>query len=238
MIKLITPPSVEPVSVIEANEHLRLDSDDEEGLVTNLIKAARQYCEDFQNRAYYTQTYELWLDAWPEFFELPRPPLQIPSVTAGAFVVGTVYRILTVGTTDFVAIGATANTVGTIFTATAAGSGTGTATISGVIKYYGTDDTEYFVSGSDYFIDAKSEPGRIVLAYGKSWPSMTLRPVNGVCVTFVAGESSLTNISQEIKQAMLLLIGHWYENRESVSKDDLKSIPQAVESLLWLNRVF
>lgn len=49
------------------------------------------------------------------------------TVTAGLFVVGVPYTIQSVGTTNFVAIGAAANTVGTVFTATGAGSGTGTA---------------------------------------------------------------------------------------------------------------
>ena len=47
--------------------------------------------------------------------------------TAGSFVVGQSYEIKTVGTTDFTAIGASANTVGVEFTATGAGSGTGDA---------------------------------------------------------------------------------------------------------------
>jgi hypothetical protein len=50
------------------------------------------------------------------------------TVTAGSFVVGTQYTILTVGTTSFTAIGASANTVGVVFTATGVGSGDGTAT--------------------------------------------------------------------------------------------------------------
>jgi len=33
-------------------------------------------------------------------------------------------------------------------------------------------------------------------------------------------------------QAMLLLIGHWYNHREAVSADKLTEIPEAVESLL------
>jgi len=48
-------------------------------------------------------------------------------VTAGSFVVGVAYTIQSVGTTDFTAIGASANTVGVVFTATGVGSGTGTA---------------------------------------------------------------------------------------------------------------
>jgi hypothetical protein len=50
------------------------------------------------------------------------------TITAGSFVVGIEYTILTVGTTDFTLIGASANTVGVIFTATGVGAGTGTAT--------------------------------------------------------------------------------------------------------------
>jgi hypothetical protein len=49
------------------------------------------------------------------------------SVNAGSFVNGTSYCIQSVGSTSFTAIGASANTVGVIFTATGAGSGSGSA---------------------------------------------------------------------------------------------------------------
>jgi hypothetical protein len=62
--------------------------------------------------------------------------LTTPGVTtAGSFVPGQSYTILTVGTTDFVAIGASANTVGVEFIATAAGSGTGTALEPTLIEF-------------------------------------------------------------------------------------------------------
>ena len=48
---------------------------------------------------------------------------------AGNFVPGQEYKIVFVGTTDFTAIGAASNTVGTTFIATGIGSGTGTASI-------------------------------------------------------------------------------------------------------------
>lgn len=51
-------------------------------------------------------------------------------VAAGSFVVGRSYIILTVGTTNFTAIGASANTIGIAFKATGVGSGTGTATVN------------------------------------------------------------------------------------------------------------
>ena len=60
-------------------------------------------------------------------------------VTAGAFVIGYQYEILSVGDTDFQDIGASADTVGVTFTATGVGSGTGTA---GHILNYVTDGTQ------------------------------------------------------------------------------------------------
>lgn len=49
------------------------------------------------------------------------------TITAGSFVVGVEYQILTVGTTDYTLIGADSNTVGVYFTASGVGTGTGTA---------------------------------------------------------------------------------------------------------------
>jgi hypothetical protein len=66
-------------------------------------------------------------------------PAQTSTVTAGSFVVGATYTILTVGTTNFVSIGASASTVGITFVATGVGSGTGTATTPAPGRYLKTD---------------------------------------------------------------------------------------------------
>lgn len=52
------------------------------------------------------------------------------NIAAGTFVTGHKYKIVSVGNTDFTAIGASANTVGVTFTATGAGSGSGIASES------------------------------------------------------------------------------------------------------------
>jgi predicted phage tail protein len=49
-------------------------------------------------------------------------------IGAGSFIIGKSYTILTVGNTNFTSVGATNNNVGTTFTATGAGTGTGIAT--------------------------------------------------------------------------------------------------------------
>ena len=52
---------------------------------------------------------------------------RIQASAAGSFTIGVQYTIVSVGTTNFMAIGASANTVGTVFVATGVGTGTGTA---------------------------------------------------------------------------------------------------------------
>lgn len=56
------------------------------------------------------------------------------TVNAGSFVVGSMYQIYSVGTTDFTLIGAISNNSGVYFIATGVGSGTGTAKLSQTVE--------------------------------------------------------------------------------------------------------
>lgn len=58
----------------------------------------------------------------------------MPTTSAGSFVVGSTYKIASIGTTSFTSIGAVSNNVGVWFTATGAGTGTGTAILSTLIN--------------------------------------------------------------------------------------------------------
>jgi uncharacterized phiE125 gp8 family phage protein len=60
--QLITPPAVEPVTVAMAKAHLRVDFPDDDLLITALISAAREICEQKMQRAIYEQSYVLSLD--------------------------------------------------------------------------------------------------------------------------------------------------------------------------------
>jgi hypothetical protein len=73
-------------------------------------------------------------------------------VSSGSFVFGRKYLIRSIGSTNFTAIGAAANSVGTLFTATGIGSGDGTAfdaTVGGSLGYY-TDQTGYNIAADNY----------------------------------------------------------------------------------------
>lgn len=82
-----------------------------------------------------------------------------PTVAAGKFVVGTQYRIATIGNTDFTSIGASANTIGTTFTATGVGAGTGTANlVSGTTQTYSfaTDADVLNLRVGDVYVDTSA----------------------------------------------------------------------------------
>lgn len=106
------------------------------------------------------------------------------------------------------------------------------------VEYYGTDDTKYTLAGTVYAADTVSVPGLVHLKYNQVWPTETaLRPYNPICVTFVCGWTNAALVPRRIRQAMLLLIGHWYENRETVVIGTIsRSLEFGVTALLGVNR--
>lgn len=77
VLRLITAPTAEPVTLAEMQTHIRDTTGDFDGIITGLIKAGREAAEDYQNRRYITQTWELTLDTLPKIpLKLGDPPLQ------------------------------------------------------------------------------------------------------------------------------------------------------------------
>jgi uncharacterized phiE125 gp8 family phage protein len=66
-LKIINPPVVEPISLEEVKQHLRIAGSDEDIILLSMIKQAREFCEDFQNKKYITQTLELVIDSFPRY---------------------------------------------------------------------------------------------------------------------------------------------------------------------------
>lgn len=86
--------------------------------------------------------------------------------------------------------------------------------------------------GVDFVVDNKRHPGWILPAIDTSWPATELSP-NVLQIRFVAGYgAATTDIPEPIRQSMLLLIGHYYENREEVTHMSPKVLPLAADHLL------
>jgi uncharacterized phiE125 gp8 family phage protein len=79
---LITPPAVEPVTLIEAKAHLRLDHEDDDDLVSALLAAARMHIEALTRRVMIEQVWRVYRDGWPAGGTLTLPLGPVTAVTA------------------------------------------------------------------------------------------------------------------------------------------------------------
>lgn len=197
-LKLITPPTIEPVTLDEVKEHCRIDSAEDDNFLNNLITVARQEAEKITRRQLITATWELRLDHFPggcfigswsgdysvnkklvpgrnqsDTIYLPMPPLQ--SVTPIAPVV------------------------------------------IGGVKYLDSAGVEKtLVENTDYMIDIYSEPGRITPCYGMVWP-VTYQIPNAVRIVYKAGYGdTAASVPESIRSWIKAVVGTLYENRETV----------------------
>jgi len=167
-LSLVTAPDVEPLTLDETKLHLRVDGDDEDTLITGLIQAARMQAETITSRAFITQTWDLFLDAFPcgsnEVLEIPLGQLQSVEY----------------------------------------------------VKYLDTLGVQQTWASGNYQVDNATEPARLLPVYGVYYPWTSPATLNAVNVRFTCGYGDADNdVPQPIRQAMLLMIGSWYENRES-----------------------
>jgi uncharacterized phiE125 gp8 family phage protein len=160
----------------------------EDTYLTSLITAARQYCEEYQNRAYITQTWEMSLQYFLNYeIEVPKGKLQtIDSIT---------YK----------------NSAGIVAT---------------------------LAENTGYVYSTRGVVGRITPPYGKWYPTFTPFPLDAIIITFTCGYGDAVDVPERVKQAMKLLISHWYENRVIMSDTKVaQDVRFTLEALLWIDRI-
>jgi len=191
VLRVTTAPASEPVTVDEVKTHSRISGTDQDTQIAKWIKSGRELAEQYQRRAYTTQTIELSFDKFPLTpFCLPRSP--ISEVTE--------------------------------------------------MKYYETDNTEVVVYNSsvpvdtndNYLIDVDSEPARITMAYGYTFPTSVLREINSFKVTYIAGKDSADDVEENVKDAIMLYCDWRYENRAAETNE----VPEQFWSLLDMGRIY
>lgn len=99
------------------------------------------------------------------------------------------------------------------------------------LQYVDGDGATQTFSSGNYTVDASGVKGRITLNYGQSWPEYRAQH-NAITITFVAGYGQALQVPQDIKQALRMLIGHWYENREATTGLPSSVLPIGLQSIL------
>lgn len=106
------------------------------------------------------------------------------------------------------------------------------------INYLDTAGDSQLLSTDVYAVDTTSKPGLITLKANQFYPQVQ-RIHHAITIVYVAGTGAdATNVPQTLKQAMLLLVAHWYDNRNAACDVKLEEIPFAVKSLLNIDRCF
>lgn len=83
------------------------------------------------------------------------------------------------------------------------------------ITYYDTDNVSQTLSGSAYRALTARLPGRVEFDQNATLPSVYARE-DAITVTYVVGWTAPDLVPAPLAQAIQLLVGHWYANRETV----------------------
>ncbi len=80
------------------------------------------------------------------------------------------------------------------------------------VKTYSANDVATTLDAARYLVDSASQPGRLILREGQSWPS-ALRIARSVEIEFVAGYGTAVDVPSALRQGMLLWMRLLYADK-------------------------
>lgn len=80
------------------------------------------------------------------------------------------------------------------------------------LKYYDDDDAQQTYSSSNYYVNARNEPGFIELKNDNNWPSIENR-ADAIEIIYVCGYGAATDVPEILRTATLMQLGYMYEHR-------------------------
>lgn len=190
MIKVISAPATEPVTLADVKAQLGIPAGDtaSDTVITRRITEAREWVESFTGRRLITQTLEFVLSAFPD------GPIKVPAAPMQSVV---------------------------------------------SVKYLNTSNVLVTMSAAEYEADTYSTINhQIRPVYNSAWPD-ALDTWNAVRVQYVAGYGAASAVPGPIREAIMLIVGHWMNFQPSVESGvTITRIPFAVEHLLAAYRVY
>jgi hypothetical protein len=211
--KLIVATTVEPITLVEARGVLRLDTTAHDTYVDTLIVAAREFFEESTGRALLQQD---WVAAISG----------LPTLADGA---------------DVWWDGVREGTISDLGASVARAIELPRAPLMDVLSIVSYDESNNATTDNvltSYYKDTISEPGKLVLNNGSIWPVFT-RPVNGLEINYRAGYGATADlVPVAIRNAIKMLVQHWYENPNVISENSVNKIPVGVMNIIQRYKIY
>jgi len=184
---LLSGPAVEPVTLAQAKQFIRVEHDDDDDVITALIAGSRIHVETQTRRALITQSWRLVRDVWPELGCVPVLPVPLRTLDAA--------------------------------------------------RVYKADGSTLPVDLAAFIVDKAAAPARLSFTRGALPPPG--RPVAGIEIDVTCGYGGAPEtIPEALRQAIRLLVAHWYENRGLVAiGQEIAVLPETVAALIAPYRV-
>lgn len=238
--KLITPPTTQAITLAEAKTHLRLTVTSDDVYVTSLIGVATDYVESFCGRKLITQTWEKYYQSWDDISGVPFGQLQqIDQITW----LDEDGLSDTVAVTDYIVTG-----VGTDHPAIEIDDDADMSNDLYQVDPIQVRFTCGYYAGGDWVALTAYELGDLVVADNNliaectaagtsaatepTWPgSLDDTVVDGTATWTITGRS----VHNMIKQALLIMVVYYYENREPSLNNDTQ---RAINNMLLPFRIW
>jgi uncharacterized phiE125 gp8 family phage protein len=101
------------------------------------------------------------------------------------------------------------------------------------ISYYDAAGAVQTASVADYHLFKDTDRATLRPKDGRTWPPLQVRD-DAMTIRFVAG---YTEVPAELRLAVLMMLGHLYENRSAAQENAPTVVPLAVDELVAVHRL-
>jgi len=104
------------------------------------------------------------------------------------------------------------------------------------VKYYDVDGVLQTATLSDF--NVFGTPNRITVSpkAGKAWPVTQTRD-DAIKIEYVIGYGATSaSVPQTVRHALMMLVAHWYENRETSSEKQMVDLPYGFAEMIGIER--
>lgn len=112
----------------------------------------------------------------------------------------------------------------------------GPVTQVSAVKYYDTDGELQTDTLSNYDVTGTSFESYVTPKAGFNWP-VTQTRADAIRIEYTIGYGeAASDVPETLRHAILMLIGHWYENRENSATDKYEQLPFGFDALVGMHR--